>query len=374
MQQFGVGVALVGRDPEAARLCCNAITMRDGDLSTREALKDYSFERQVNLTSAPAIREAFSELTKVVAGLVALQMFAADEAERECPKIPIVAGKESLAHYDFDLIQRVITPNLEHLEDFTPEQHQELIPLAVIMKNAYIKFGNFTRSAHAESSEIEVLKQRVLDGKDEYNEGLRALVEEFRKEQSSGELGDAYHQLLEIAEARGQVLAESFNVAYDRMGAPHLTAKMVFCRETPLWKELPHSAALQEQALCQSFYSLHPDFHDAMRREYAAHQGIEEQVYLKLPTEADALFFTDVVAVLLQEQHKVVMGFLPPRERFQHAELKDWGARDQNGAPSWKAQLFKQYSYIPDDDFQGELFRRIVQFAAFGERPGDLEA
>jgi hypothetical protein len=370
MQQFGVAVAVVGQEPQKAKFVCNTLTMSSGDISTRQILPEYSFQHEIDLTSPAVVRAEFNHLTKVAAGVIALQMVAADDAGAECPQVPVVVGKESRVGYDLEAVWDAIYPNLEALPQPGTEEFIDLTRLAVVLKYALLETGNFTRSQTVENADLEAFKAKLLAGEDEFCNELKSLIAAFKQEQEQGIFGDAYYTLLELCEIRGVTLAQTYNSAYDRMTVPHLTASLYFCRETPLWPDFHKRQDLQDAAPHHVLPSLHPDFLDTMRREYIAHQGIEQEVYLKPPTEESSPFFVDVVTARLVRQHKVSTGFIRPDEKFEKAHLREWFEEDDAGALTWRAQLFNQYSYVPFDDFRGELLRRVARFGAFGELSG----
>ncbi len=366
MQQYGIATAVIGKDPAQAELVCNTVSLHNGDPKTRELLAEHSFRTPVDLTDSQAIRHAFKKLLAVTAGVVALQMAAADLAERECPKIPMIVGKDSRASYDLDLIFSALIPDLDNSNSFTAEEKKYHLQVATVLNRLFLDSGNFTPSQIIKDTQLTKARKLLESGKNELNEMLKPYMQKHADCQSLGIRDDTYYLLLELAEQRGAAFALACNLAYNRMGIPQVTSNLYFIHENALWKDFPKNPERQTKYPVYTYYSAHPDFLDATRKEYQAAVGIEREVYLKPADEKASPFFVDVITAMLIEQAKTESGFKLEIPQFDRATLRDYFNRSENGSAHWKAELFEQQGYIQFNDYWGEILRRSYNVAAFG--------
>jgi hypothetical protein len=193
MQQYGIATAVIGKNPAQAELVCNTVSLHRGDPKTRELLAEHSFCCPINLTDTQAIRHAFKKLLAVTAGVIALQMAAADLAERDCPKIPMIIGKDSRADYDLDLIISALIPDLNNPNSFTAEEKKWHLQAATVLNRLFLDSGNFTPSQIFKDEQLTKTRQQFEAGEHEFNEMLKPLMQKHADCLSLGIKDDTYY-------------------------------------------------------------------------------------------------------------------------------------------------------------------------------------
>lgn len=314
---YGISVALTGTDEHHLKLTCTASRLANVKNREVEILSDLSFTRHVNLTYKNSIIDAFYQFTRVVAGIVSLQMVSFDRSSmKKMRPVCMTVGKEDRSTFSVSNLLRTLFA--KDIPVITDERHQKALELlAVSLRHTVLHLGDYRRGEVAmKQKEVDIFKRNLEAGKNNLNEELK----ELKIKLDTGD-EDALFRLIEIAKNRGR-MREYFNASANR-------GTTCFSQEISaavLWPDYATNDKLKEKFPIYCFTSWDP-------RIYAAYcDGVcEVNDYNWSHSFIDGSkpslpFYCDLTMAMMIDQWLIMKGFaekdaIPPTDELTRKML-----------------------------------------------------